>query len=105
MAQKVVKTKEQIVAESLPVLRVSKSRLKEGDASEVAAFLYQINPLKFQRIAAAQGVAIESIEDAQNLFVSVAAGLDPFNVKRFLRTIRFTSKEIAGAGKRIEAIG
>lgn len=81
-------------------ISINKDDLKAKNPIAVLKYLYAIAPKKFTALAKAQGVTIEDMDDAENLGHMIIKKEGNFNLKRFLQSLKITSREIlASKGK------
>jgi len=84
---------------------ISGLKIRQGDLIEQTRLIYTVSPRKFKALAATQGYAVESLEDAEELARRVASKeVKDFSFKKLFRIIPINVREIKAARKQIRVV-
>ena len=84
---------------------LSGRKIAQGDLLEQTRLIYSVSPRKFQTWAAMQGYSLTSLQEAEELARQVSLGnIKDFNLKKLLKEIPLSAKEISSARKSIRVV-
>ena len=86
------------------MVTIRKSDLKAKNPKAILKYLFAMSPEKVIKLAEAQGVLIESMEDVANLGDELLNKETDFNLKRFVKSLTLTSDEILNSRRNVELV-
>lgn len=86
-------------------MQLSGKAIANGDILEQVRLIYLVSPTKFRSMAAMQGYKINSLQEAELLANQIVSNdITDFNMKKLLRNIPLTAKEIKAARKKFRVV-